>query len=367
MAEPLKVLIVDDSRIFRAALQRALEGIADVKVVGSVWNGAKALEFLQSQPVDLATLDVEMPTMDGLATLREMQKLAAAGALKSSVGCLLISAHTERGAQVTVEGLEAGAFDFITKPAADDPEQAVAILRDELAAKIQWFRSRRKNAGSVAASRIPAAEPRVEPAARRSIRAICIAVSTGGPQALATLLPSLTAQCNVPILIVQHMPVGFTHYLAESLSKRCGRPVREGRDGEPVAMGGVYLAPGGRHMLVRARGDREATILLNEQPLVNGCRPSGDVLLRSAASVFGAHAIGLVMTGMGQDGAQGLLAMKRVGAATIAQDEPTSVVWGMPGAAVSLGAAERVVPLEQIAGFVAALVARGGDFERPRS
>jgi two-component system chemotaxis response regulator CheB len=359
MAEPLKILIVDDSRIFRAVLQGALEAIPGVKVVGSVWNGAKALEFLQSQSVDLVTLDVEMPTMDGLATLREIQRLTASGALASPVACLLLSAHTAHGAEVTVEGLEAGAFDFITKPAGDDPEQAASILRDELTSKIQWLRLRRKPTTASGGGKEPPAHPRpAESASPRMIRAVCIVASTGGPQALASLLPPLTVGCQTPIFIVQHMPVGFTSYLAESLAKRCSRPVREARDGETAVPGGVYLAPGGKHMLLRNRGG-ETGIFLNEQPPVNGCRPAGDVLLRSAASVFASQAVGVVLTGMGQDGAQGLLSMRRAGAATIAQDEATSVVWGMPGAAAALRAAERILPLDQIAGYIASLTTRG--------
>lgn len=366
MPDPLRVLIVDDSRLFRAALQRALERLDNVKVVGSVWDGAKAIAFLQGHPVDLVTLDVEMPTMDGLATLREINRLAAAGSLSTPVGCLLVSAFTERGARITIEGLELGAFDFIAKPAAASADDAVTRLSDELALKIKGFRLRRQLTAAPAPVSAPprssaTAEPSMPPAALasrvlRAPRAICIAASTGGPQALATLLPALAVASTIPILIVQHMPVGFTAFLAESLARRAPRPVREARDHEPIAPGGIYLAPGGRHLLVRAGGDGGTELLLNEQPPVNGCRPSGDVLLRSVAAVFGAQSVGIVLTGMGQDGAQGLLALRRAGGVTIAQDEATSVVWGMPGHAVQLGAAEQVLPLREIPAAVAAVL-----------
>jgi two-component system chemotaxis response regulator CheB len=356
MAETTRVLIVDDSCLFRGALEQALAGIPGVAVVGSVWNGVRALEFLQHHAVDLVTLDLEMPQLGGLETLRAIQQLNAARPAVPPVGVLLVSAHTAEGAAGTIEALEAGAFDFVTKPAEATPEASLAYLRQQLRAKVGHFQAGRSS--PVEAARVVAPVPPRVPApvgARRSVRAVLIGVSTGGPAALAQLLPDLTGRVSAPVLVVQHMPAGFTRHLADSLARKCPVPVVEAADGQVVQAATVYIAPGNRHLLVRAQGEGRVVTVVNDQPPQHGCRPSADVLFRAAAAAYGAEAVGIILTGMGRDGTDGLGALKRSGAATIAQDERSSVVWGMPGNATAAGHVDQVLPLARIAAAVQTL------------
>jgi two-component system chemotaxis response regulator CheB len=360
MPETTKVLIVDDSRIFRGVLQQALAGMAGVSVVGSVWNGVRAMEFLARTAVDLVTLDLEMPQMSGLDMLRAVQELNTARAPQPPVAVLLVSAYTSRGAAITIEGLELGAFDFITKPAGNNLEENLAYLRRELENKLRIFQARHKADGRsvVSPPGPPAAPPRVATAGKpRMVRAIVVGVSTGGPAALAQLLPELTARVPTPILVVQHIPAGFSQSLAESLARKCAVPVIEAADGQLVQGRNVYIAPGHRHLLVRRQSEERFVLALNDQPPQNGCQPSADVLFRAAAATYGAEAIGLILTGMGCDGTQGLAALKRAGAYTIAQDEASSVVWGMPGSAVAAGHIDRVLPLSKMAEAIQGLIA----------
>jgi two-component system chemotaxis response regulator CheB len=359
MPDTIKVLIVDDSRIFRGALQQALADIPEVAVVGSVWNGIRALEFLKQNSVNLVTLDLEMPQMGGLETLRAIRELNAGRPSQPPVGVLLVSAYTREGAAVTIEGLQAGAFDFITKPSAASAEQNLAYLKEQLEGKVRVFKAQRPGVkdspfrGPLTRSDHPGVPARAKP---HQARAIFIGVSTGGPAALAQLLPELTSAVALPVCIVQHMPAGFTKTLAESLERKCSAAVFEAEDGQLVEDRTVYIAPGGRHMLVRMRSRTSFVLSLNDQPPQNNCRPSADVLLRSAAAAYGADAIGIILTGMGCDGAQGLAALRRAGAFTIAQDEASSVVWGMPGSAVAAGCVDQILPLPQIAAAVRQLV-----------
>ncbi len=356
MAERIRVLIVDDSRLFRSALEQALSGQPDITVVGSVFNGAKALEFIRQSPPDVVTLDVEMPGMDGLATLEQIQRLSEERPGDAPVGVVMVSAFTRRGAEITVKALEAGAFDFVTKPSGGSPEANLAVLREEVLTKIRaCARQRSKPQNGVSAK---AAAPQ-SPAAARAvpIRAIVIGASTGGPRALSTMLPDLCARVDLPILIVQHMPAGFTGSLAESLARQTGKTVIEATDGPPLEVSHIYIAPGGRHLLLRGTAAAPKTGL-NDQPPENGCRPSADVLFRSAATVFGNSAAAIVLTGMGRDGTAGLGAVKRAGGYVFAQDEATSVVWGMPGSAFEAGVTHELLPIDQIASSVAALVLR---------
>jgi len=360
--EPIKILIVDDSRIFRGLLADALARADEVEIVGSVWNGVKALEFIRSSPPDLVTLDIEMPLMGGLEALQAIREFNQSRPDAPPVGVLLLSSFTRQGAAVTVAGLEAGAFDFLSKPVGGDAAENLATLRQQLLFKVKQFaasrRPRAHRAGPTdtfepAAVAVPAGRPK-ELSGR--VEAILIAASTGGPEALAQMLPALPAPITTPIFIVQHMPPQFTELFASSLARRSGRAVIEARDQGMVRPGGVYLAPGGKHLLVRA-SDGEVYTMLSDQPAENGCRPAADVLFRSAALVYPNAALAIVLTGMGSDGAKGLAALKRSGAYVIAQDEATSVVWGMPGSAVSAGLVDQVLPLMQIAPTVAAIVA----------
>ncbi len=352
----LRILIVDDSRIFRSALEEALKGLPGVTVVGSVWSGEKALEFIQATPPDLVTLDLNMPGRGGLATLSDIGRLNAASPERPPIGVLIVSALTERGAAITVEGLARGAFDFLRKPEGPDERANAESLRRQMHEKIAAFRqSRRRSAGAspAFAPGPPASAPRPGP-----FGAVAIGSSTGGPQALARVLPELTRAAAVPVFLVQHLPAGMTHYFAESLARICSCPVVEAAEGMTVERGTVYLAPGGRHMVVRLRGS-DRVIGLNDQPPENGCRPAADVLFRSVAVAYPRSVLAIVLTGMGTDGAMGLGPLKRSGAYILAQDEPSSVVWGMPGAAVATGHVDAVLPLDRIGPAAAALLAAG--------
>jgi two-component system chemotaxis response regulator CheB len=361
MPSPARVLIVDDSRIFRDVLAKALAGQEGITVAGSVFSGAKALDFLQATPADVVTLDVEMPGLGGLETLEGIKRYSATRPPQDEVGVIMVSAFTKRGADVTVRALQAGAFDFVTKPAGPSEADNLAVLRAELVDKIRLFVARRAARAAAARSAVPTAvpAPKARPLRERPVRAVAIAASTGGPAALATLLPELSARIDLPILVVQHMPAPFTRSLADGLTRPAGPVVVEATDGELLRPRTVYIAPGGKHLLLR-RGAGEVRTALNEQPPENCFRPSADVLFRSAAAAFGGDVVAVVLTGMicgTPDGPAGLKPLKRAGGHVIVQDEATSVVWGMPGSVVQEGLADEVLPLNKIADAVAALVA----------
>ncbi|MGA2259119.1 MAG: chemotaxis-specific protein-glutamate methyltransferase CheB [Thermoguttaceae bacterium] len=363
-----QILIVDDSRIFRAALEASLAGQEDIAIVGSVFSGEKALEFIKASPPDLVTLDVEMPGMGGLETLKAIQRINAGKATGTEVGVLMVSAYTKRGADITVQALQAGAFDFVTKPSGPKPEENVNILRQQLLGKIRLFMAERnRKRASVEPATLQLAKSakqtsRSSPARslqsphRQAVRAIVIAASTGGPKALETLLPDLVRRVDLPIMVVQHMPPKFTQSLAENLARLSGSAVLEASDGDAVREKSVYIAPGGKHLLLRSDRGR-LMIGLNEQSPENGCRPSADVLFRSAATAIQGGVLAIVLTGMGRDGTAGLGAIKRAGGYALVQDEGTSVVWGMPGSAVEAGLADEILPLGEIAEAAEALVA----------
>lgn len=362
MPDPIKLLIVDDSRLFRSALEEALSGARDVQVVGSVFSGDKAMEFIRANPPDIVTLDVEMPGMNGLETLRQIQAFNESRPTDRPLGAIMVSAFTQRGAQVTLDSLNAGAFDFVTKPSTASPEESINLLRDQLLPKVRAFAISRRmpRSATPATIAIPAAAPQVRrprDAARNAVRAVLIGASTGGPRALSEVLPQLTALINKPILIVQHMPAGFTKSLADTLSRQCGRRVIEAEEGLPLDDGLICVAPGGKHLVLRGSSGAPVTGL-NEQPPENGCRPSADVLFRSAAAVLRGDTLGIILTGMGRDGTVGLGALHRAGGYVIAQDEASSVVWGMPGSAVEAGVVDEVQPLNRIARAVAAIATR---------
>ena len=311
MSEPTRVLIVDDSRIFRSVLEQALRA-EGADVVGSVWNGAKALEFIEASPPHLVTLDVEMPGMNGLEVLRAIQHFNAARPGAAPVGVLMVSAFTRQGADVTIQALEAGAFDFITKPSTNSEEESLRLLRQQLAVKLRSFQARRSSplspvlgaegAGVRGESGVIRPRPRLQ---GPPIKLVLIASSTGGPRALSILLPDLCRRIDLPILIVQHLAAPFTQSLAASLDRQCGHTVIEAMEGDTVRPGTVYIAPGGKHLLLRGGAGKVITAL-NEQPPENGCRPAADVLFRSAAAVPDAAAVAVVLTGMMSDGTRGL-------------------------------------------------------------
>lgn len=361
----IKVLIVDDSLIFRRFVEDALRGESDIEIAGSVMNGAKALEFIKSAavPPDVVTMDVEMPVMNGLDALKAIQEFNAASGHQYGIGVIMVSSHTKYGVDTTIQALEAGAFDFIEKPNEGGQAANTERLKKSLTAKIRQYTLKRKMlnrqlgvespATGARSAPLPAPKPAMPAAIPRSApagaaRAVLIGVSTGGPKALATMLPELSAAVDLPMFIVQHMPPLFTASLAASLNAKCRHTVVEAADGLEISGDHIYIAPGGMHMVLRKNDTGRINIGLNGQPPENGCRPSVDVLFRSAASVYSGDAITLILTGMGSDGAKGAAPLKRAGAHLIVQDEASSVVWGMPGSAVAAGIVDEVLPLTDI-------------------
>jgi two-component system chemotaxis response regulator CheB len=359
MGDPTRVLIVDDSRIFRAVLESSLAGFDDVVVTGSVFSGERALQVLRASPPDMVTLDIEMPGLSGLETLLEIQRFNATRPPGSEVGVIMVSAHTRYGADVTIKALSAGAFDFVPKPTGANQDDNLSLLRHQLLPKIRAWAARRRRGGPAPPTVTPPPVRVRQSTLRRPVRAILIAASTGGPRALETLLPDLRRRVELPIVIVQHMGAPFTSSLADSLARHIGRRVVEAGDNEPLQSDTVYIAPGGKHLLIRSDTTGLRTGL-NEQPPENRVRPSADVLFRSAAAVLGGAAVAVVLTGMDVDGTAGLAPLKRAGAHVIAQDEATSVVWGMPRSAINAGLVDEVLPLDRIAAAVQAAVAVRG-------
>ncbi|MDR2580777.1 MAG: chemotaxis-specific protein-glutamate methyltransferase CheB [Fibromonadaceae bacterium] len=364
MAEPAKILIVDDSKVFRSILEKIISTIPGVQVVGAVDSGLAAIEFLKIRAADLMTLDVEMPGLDGLETLKKL--LASKAELKSTPEVLMISSLTRTGSDTTMKALELGAFDFIAKPAPEMPNSQESLSRMLNNTVTAWVS--RRNRGIARSSVTPRAgtaptvagaqKPAVPAAfsytlARPSIHvkpimAIVVGVSTGGPKSLADMLPKLCSMTNLPILIVQHMPPNFTKSLADSLDAKCKHKVVEGLPGMVVQDNTVYIAPGGCHMIVTTKG---ASYVLenNTDPPENGCRPSVDVLFRSAAKAYPTDSlVGVVLTGMGNDGAPALQHLRSKNAYLIAQDEESSVVFGMPRAAAVTGLLDKVATLMRI-------------------
>ncbi|MBY0280435.1 chemotaxis response regulator protein-glutamate methylesterase [Candidatus Binatia bacterium] len=365
----IRVLIVDDAVVIRRLLTDCLTGDPDIEVVGAAANGRIALAKIPQVNPDLVTLDVEMPELNGLETLVELRKT------HPKLPVIMFSTLTERGAAATLDALAAGASDYVTKPSnTGSMNIAMQRVRDELVPKIKQLTGRALVADSLPVpgqrtSPAAAAPPRVAPVVplQRRVTAprsegpldvVAIGVSTGGPNALADLMPHLPADLPVPIVMVQHMPPLFTRLLAERLDGRCPLRIREGAAGTELHAGEVYIAPGGRHMIVRRDGTR-VVLALNDDPPENSCRPAVDVLFRSVVAVYGGHTLGVILTGMGQDGLRGCEYVRDAGGQVVAQDEATSVVWGMPGFVARAGLADRVLPLQAIAGEIVNRVRHG--------
>ena len=365
MDQPTRVLIVDDSKVFRNILEKILVSIPGVQVVGGVGKGVDALEFLRLRTVDLVTLDVEMPDMNGVETLQKMMEQKAS--FKAMPDVLMISSLTRTGSDITLKSLELGAFDFVAKPGANmqnAQEHLSRMLRNSISA---W--KIKRNLSTIRPRAVPAtgtasggaaqtqtvqnvtgfkyslASPAIQ---AKPVMAIVLGVSTGGPKSLAEMLPKLCMSTDLPILLVQHMPPNFTKSLADSLSVKCKHKVVEGEPGMVVQHKCIYIAPGGYHMTVRTRG-ADFILETNQDPPENGCRPSVDVLFRSAAKAYPDNSlVGVILTGMGNDGTPVLPDMKRRNAYLIAQDEESSVVFGMPRAAAATGLMNKVASLIQI-------------------
>jgi two-component system chemotaxis response regulator CheB len=376
-------MVVDDAVVVRGLLTRWIEAEPGLQIVGSMRNGREAIEQLERANPDVVILDVDMPDTDGITALpRLLEK-------KRDLVVIMASTLTLRNAEISLRALALGAADYIPKPESTREITTSASFRRELIDKVKALGSRRKHGLPVgpAATAAPAVAPSVSPAplAARPLlrhdepalqrvpsppiapaphdhgplklrpmpimppRILLIGASTGGPQALNRCLAQLTSVIDqAPVLVVQHMPPTFTTILAEHLSRAAGRPAHEAIDGEAIKAGHIYVAPGGRHMRV-ARRDGNPVIVLDDGPLVNFCKPAVDPLFDSAAEVWGGKNLAIVLTGMGSDGTRGAATLTAAGGTVIAQDEQTSVVWGMPGSVATAGLCSAVLPLDQIA------------------
>jgi two-component system chemotaxis response regulator CheB len=303
MTAKIRVLVTDDSLFMRAAIKKLLSADPRFDIVGEAKDGRDAVDKVQALRPDVCTMDFNMPNLDGAGAVREIMRI-------HPTPVVMLSAHTREGAKETFEALAAGAVDFLAKPSGEvSAELAIGVVG-----------------------------PKV----------VVVGVSTGGPAALGRFLPRFPADTSLALIVVQHLPAGFTAALAERLDSMCAIRVREAADGDRPEPGLALIAPGDRHLEVLPDGSLRTT----EDPEVNGVRPSADVTMRAAAAVFGRRAVGVVMTGMGKDGAEGMRAIKSVGGATLVQDEASSVIWGMPRACVDAGLADRVVPLDALADAV---------------
>ncbi len=345
--KPISVLVIDDSALIRKLLSEIINAQAGLKVVGVAQDPIVAREMIRSLNPDVITLDVEMPRMDGLEFLDRLMRLRP-------MPVLMISTLTERGSEVTLRALELGAVDFITKPKLD-VASGMAEYADQIGEKLRAAaQARIKRRGPIAEATPRLSADVVLPALHNRIvsteKLIIVGASTGGTEAIRELLIRMPPDCP-GILVTQHMPEAFTKSFANRLDTLCRIEVREAPDGERVLPGHAYIAPGHSHLLVKRSGSNYVTEL-SDAPPVNRHRPSVDVLFRSAANVAGRNAVGVILTGMGKDGAAGMLEMKAAGAYNFAQDEASCVVFGMPREAIACGAVDEIVPLQAIASRV---------------
>lgn len=366
----IRVMICDDSAVVRGLLSRLIESDPEFEIAATAANGEAAIRTLQRGPVDVIVLDVEMPVMDGLTALPKLL------AVDRNVQIIVASTLTTRNAQVSLQALSAGAADYVPKPSSSSELNGSSDFRRDLLEKIRVLGQRARKArggaavaqstrGPIAVSAAPfrAASPAggaftLRKPSTRKPQVLAIGSSTGGPQALTSLLSALPATLDVPIVVAQHMPATFTAILAEHLTRAARRPAAEAVDGEPLAKGRIYVAPGGYHLKIETRTG-VAVLRLTQDPPENFCRPAVDPLFRSVAQAFGNAALAVVLTGMGADGAKGARMLAEAGGTVIAQDEATSVVWGMPGATAQAGCCSAVLPLTEIAPMVSRLFAGG--------
>jgi two-component system chemotaxis response regulator CheB len=373
----LTVLIVDDTVVYRRILSEVVESLPDTVLAGTAPHGRLAMTRLEQNPVDLVLLDVEMPEMDGLETLKEIRRLHPATSV------VMVSGTNMSSAEITLRCLEQGAIDFLRKPEGSDVEASRNELKEKLRPLVRHVQTRLNLQRGSSPARAPSAppapspvKPLVQPEAPlppRPVRSaplpsrfdvVGIGVSTGGPNALLEVVPKLPADFPLPILLVQHMPPLFTASLAEHLDQKSKLSVREAKDGEAILPGSVLIAPGGKHMVVRRYADGEKggavpVVGLNENPPEHSCRPSVDVLFRSIAAQYEGNMLAVIMTGMGSDGCEGVRAMKRRGCLCLAQTESTCVVYGMPLAVDEAGLSDERIPLERLADRLIHLAKKG--------
>jgi len=339
-------MIVDDSAVIRGMIGRWLTEAGGFEIAATASNGRMAVDAAQRAKPDIILLDIEMPEIDGLAALPLILKA------HPSSKVIVISTLTQRNAEISLKCLSLGAVDYLAKPESARAAGAANDFRRDLVDKLRALGEKRARPARLLAPVPSAPTPSTLPGTPRpgSVKPQCLLIgsSTGGPRAVERVLSDMkTVLPTIPVLIVQHMPAMFTAVFAEHLRSLLGIPAREARDGDAILPGTILVAPGGRHMGVVSSGGK-AAIRLNDGPLENFCRPAVDVLFREAASVFGASALAVVLTGMGSDGTHGARHLAKAGATVIAQDEATSIVWGMPGSVVKAGLAHDVLPLESI-------------------
>lgn len=365
----LRVLVVDDTIIFRTILADVLREIDDVEVVGTAPNGKSAIAKIAELKPDLVTLDIEMPGMNGIEVLEQIRLN------NYSTGVIVVSSFTENGSTYTIQALEKGAFDFITKPSEDTIEKNKKFIKNELQPKIRIFSRKWEIRSILNGSVLPASGGRKTGLERKVLttpslvsntikklvhpQMILIGVSTGGPAALSVIIPQIPSNINVPVFIVQHMPPMFTQALAESLNSKSKLEVMEAADGIKPLPGCVYIAPGGKQMKLVKTPDNSKRIEITDDPPENNCKPAVDYLFRSVASNFPAQSVAVILTGMGSDGTIGLRLLKRQGCQIIAQDEASCVVFGMPRSAIEAGVVDEILPLGKIAERMTEIVKRG--------
>lgn len=375
IGKKIKVLVVDDTIVYRKAVSDILAEMPGVEVVGVAHNGKIAVSKIQTLKPDLLTLDIEMPEMNGIEVLQYLQQYAP------NVSAIMVSTLTSEGGDMTMRALELGAYDFILKPSATNINDSKQQLRTLLAPLIKAFQTGRTTVGSlqagarsgVVARKVGAGPTAMRPtsgmplaAGARSVvpgaatsrrqgksEIVTIGISTGGPNALARMMPMLPGDLGVPIVIVQHMPPVFTKSLANSLNAKCALTVKEAQDGEPLQANVAYIAPGGKQMKLVASADgTNRLIKITNDPPENSCKPSADYLFRSVADYYVGRTTAVIMTGMGSDGTKGLKILKQKGALIIGQNEESCVVYGMPKAPAELGLTDVVTPLDKIAGEI---------------
>ena len=367
----IRILVVDDTVVYRKIVSDIIAEQPDMEVVGIAANGRIALQKIQQLHPDLLTLDLEMPEIDGLGVLTELKKQT------NPPGAIMLSAFTDAHATATINALELGAFDFVLKPSGSSLQQSKDALTNDLCSRIRMFARTRKlrninkniagntksgspyttatltentynEATQSTQSTQPAISKMVFNAPPANIEIIGLGISTGGPQSLTKMMPSLPGNLPVPLLIVQHMPPMFTKSLADDLDKKCAVSVCEAADGQPVESACVYIAPGGKQMKI-VKDNNQTIIKITDDPPENSCKPSVDYLFRSISLLYGAHTLGIVMTGMGNDGTLGCRLLKRKGARIILQDKDSCVVYGMPRQPAEEGLADIIAPLDKIA------------------
>jgi two-component system, chemotaxis family, protein-glutamate methylesterase/glutaminase len=359
MSEPIRVLVVDDSALMRKLITTMLERDPSIEVVATAMDGALGLKKIEDLHPDVITLDLEMPRMDGIEALRLIMR-------RAPLPVIVFSSHSKEGADATLKALALGAVDFVAKP-----KDATAGHLDAVAVQLI---DKIKVAKRVIGRKLPPAVVPLDPVKQKkrtqaqlpANRVIAIGISTGGPNALQYVLSQIPADFSASIVIVQHMPEGFTDMFARRLDDCCAITVQEARSGDLLVAGRALLCPGNRHMMVR-RMPRGDMAVLSDSPPVNGHRPSADVLFHAVAQQFGPASVGVIMTGMGEDGAEGLGAIKNAGGMTVAQSEDTCVASGMPRAAILKGHANKIVPLDSMGAFLVSHCERERPPEKDRS